>query len=188
MAGRTKRRRKLCVASVYRLTNKDFFDATPPTAPAIATHSPVVASHSPVVVATHSPIAVAKTSPTSTSAPTAQLANMSLKKSSESIHTPSSAGISQQFTGNSVASATQGDEPEVIKEWREKQLKIIAAKDAKSQAAHQDILAKAQKTLEDMHKEYTTKRDASRTKAAAEDAKLTAEAHASFDPKLMVCT
>ncbi len=177
----------MCVAIVFRLTNKDFFEATPPTVPAIATHSPVLASHSPVV-ATHSPIAVAKTSPTSTTAPTAQLANMSLKKSSESIHTPSSAGISQQFTGNSVASATQGEEPEVIKEWREKQLKIIAAKDAKSQAAHKDILAKAQKTLEDMHKEYTTQRDASRTKAAAEDAKLTAEAHASFDPKSMVCT
>ncbi|KAJ4485463.1 clathrin light chain-domain-containing protein [Lentinula aciculospora] len=51
------------------------------------------------------------------------------------------------------------EEPEVIKEWRQKQAEAIAARDEASQGRRKENIAKAEKAIDDFYEEYAAKKE-----------------------------
>ncbi|KAF9653757.1 clathrin light chain [Thelephora ganbajun] len=51
------------------------------------------------------------------------------------------------------------DEPEVIKEWREKQEEAIKARDAASKAKRQETIAKAERAIDAFYEDYARKKE-----------------------------
>jgi len=51
------------------------------------------------------------------------------------------------------------DEPEVIREWREKQEEAIKARDATSKAKRQETVAKAERAIDAFYEEYARKKE-----------------------------
>ncbi|KAI0035615.1 clathrin light chain [Vararia minispora EC-137] len=54
----------------------------------------------------------------------------------------------------------EDEEPEVIREWRERQAAEIAKRDEESKARRQDTIARAERALDQFYEEYSTKRKA----------------------------
>jgi len=52
------------------------------------------------------------------------------------------------------------EEPDVIREWRERQAAEITKRDEESKARRQDTIAKAERSLDKFYEEYSTKRKA----------------------------
>ncbi|EGN92761.1 hypothetical protein SERLA73DRAFT_98802 [Serpula lacrymans var. lacrymans S7.3] len=51
------------------------------------------------------------------------------------------------------------DEPEVIREWREKQAEEIKARDEASKAKRQDVVSKAERAIDDFYEDYNAKKE-----------------------------
>jgi hypothetical protein len=56
-------------------------------------------------------------------------------------------------------SMTEEDEPQVIKDWREKQAAEIAARDETSKKKRQDTIAKAERSIDEFYEEYSAKKE-----------------------------
>ncbi|KAK7036471.1 Clathrin light chain [Paramarasmius palmivorus] len=53
----------------------------------------------------------------------------------------------------------QEDEPEVIREWREKQAAEIAARDEASKKRRQETISKAERSIDDFYEDYAAKKE-----------------------------
>ncbi|KAK7690142.1 hypothetical protein QCA50_006791 [Cerrena zonata] len=51
------------------------------------------------------------------------------------------------------------DEPEAIKQWREKQAEAIKARDAASQAKREEIVGKAERAIDQFYEDYASKKE-----------------------------
>jgi len=69
---------------------------------------------------------------------------------------PQNSALSTPFLNQAVSD----EEPEVIREWRERQQAEIAKRDEESKARRQETVAKAERALDQFYEEYTTKRKA----------------------------
>ncbi|KZV66735.1 hypothetical protein PENSPDRAFT_612326, partial [Peniophora sp. CONT] len=59
-----------------------------------------------------------------------------------------------------LAQAVQEEEPDVIREWRERQQEEIAKRDEESKARRQETISKAERALDNFYEEYTASRKA----------------------------
>jgi len=69
---------------------------------------------------------------------------------------PHNSALSTPFLNQAVSE----EEPEVIREWRERQQAEIAKRDEESKARREDSVAKAERSLDQFYEEYTAKRKA----------------------------
>ncbi|KAF5355059.1 hypothetical protein D9756_005515 [Leucocoprinus leucothites] len=58
-----------------------------------------------------------------------------------------------------ILSQAAEEEPEVIREWREKQQEEIKARDEASKAKRQETISKAERALEDFYEDYSRKKE-----------------------------
>ncbi|KAJ3575288.1 hypothetical protein NP233_g1201 [Leucocoprinus birnbaumii] len=63
------------------------------------------------------------------------------------------------FASTPILSQAVEEEPEVIREWREKQQEEIKARDEASKEKRQETISKAERSLEDFYEDYSRKKE-----------------------------
>ncbi|KAF5322074.1 hypothetical protein D9619_001637 [Psilocybe cf. subviscida] len=65
------------------------------------------------------------------------------------------------FSSTPILTQTIEEEPQVIKDWREKQQAEISARDEKSKLRREDTIDKAERAIEEFYEEYAKKKERS---------------------------